>query len=364
MSDSKLSYMPRLDGLRGIAISAVLGAHFLAKPIVAAFRPGGFGVILFFVLSGYLITRILMQYKDRNTPVGAAASHFYWRRFLRLTPPYYLAIVAAALFGISGMRSNWWIHVLYLSNFAVGLQGDIFGAGHFWTLCIEEQFYFLWFVVVVVMPRRFLLHSIVASILASSIFRLAVVLLGLQPIMWALLPGFMDSLAFGALIAYAGRSARLAFLERWLLDWRILAFSLVAAILTSWIQDWNIATRLLLYIPANTLFAGCLVRSAIVKGKDVRLDWLTLSPLRYLGRISYGLYVYHIFIADFFYAFWPSSHTWPHMFVILTVSSIAFAALSYKIMEQPVLQFKDRVTGELPPILGFSVESNQSALRE
>ncbi len=128
---SKLSYMPRLDGLRGIAIGAVLIAHFVPNPMVAAFRPGGFGVILFFVLSGYLITRILMQYKDRSIPVGVAASHFYWRRFLRLSPPYYLAIVGAALFGIAQMREHWWIHVFYLSNIAIGFRGDVFGAGHF-----------------------------------------------------------------------------------------------------------------------------------------------------------------------------------------------------------------------------------------
>jgi peptidoglycan/LPS O-acetylase OafA/YrhL len=344
-ANSKLSYMPRLDGLRGIAIGAVLVAHFLPNPMVAAFRPGGFGVILFFVLSGYLITRILIQYKDRNTSVGVAASHFYWRRFLRLSPPYYLAIVAAAVLGISQMRSHWWIHAFYLSNIAIGLRGDVFGAGHFWTLCIEEQFYFLWFLVVVLLPRRFLLPAIVSSVVVSSLFRLGVVFLNLQPIMWALLPGFMDSLAFGALIAYTGHSGRLVFLDHFLQDWRVLLFSLFAAVLTSWVQDWNIATRLLLYIPANTLFAGCLVRLALLPGKDRRLDWLSWSPLRFLGRISYGIYVYHIFIADFIYTFWPSAHTWHLMFLILTVSTIAIATASYNFMEKPILQFKDRVTG-------------------
>src|SRR6266436_9372488 len=135
---SKLTYLPRLDGIRGLAISAVLVEHFISNRVIGGFSPGGFGVLTFFVLSGYLITRILMQYSDRGTKVGAAAAHFYWRRFLRLSPPYYLAIAVAGIFGLAGIRSTWWVHALYLSNVKFALQGTFGGASHFWSLSVEE----------------------------------------------------------------------------------------------------------------------------------------------------------------------------------------------------------------------------------
>jgi peptidoglycan/LPS O-acetylase OafA/YrhL len=75
------NYMPRLDGLRAVAVGIVLVTHFWS-----ALLPGEIGVRIFFVLSGYLITRILLGYRKTSLSVGKAAAHFYWRRFLRLTP--------------------------------------------------------------------------------------------------------------------------------------------------------------------------------------------------------------------------------------------------------------------------------------
>ena len=101
--------MPRLDGLRGIAVLGVLVEHFCPSARIRALSPGGAGVTLFFVLSGYLITRILLNYRMRNDPGGPAAKHFYTRRLLRLSPPYYIAIAVAVIFGRYGLREKWWI---------------------------------------------------------------------------------------------------------------------------------------------------------------------------------------------------------------------------------------------------------------
>jgi peptidoglycan/LPS O-acetylase OafA/YrhL len=350
--------MPRLDGLRGIAISGVLAEHFLPERFVVGFSPGNFGVLLFFVLSGYLITRILMQYKDQGTPVKAAAAHFYWRRMLRLGPPYYLAIGVAAAFGILNMRSDWWVHALYLSNIKFAFFG-LNGAVHFWTLSVEEQFYLIWFLVIVVLPRRFLMPIILVSIGIPSLYRLTLCLFGMPHAMRILLPGTMDSLATGALIAYAGRSARLAFIDRFFLDRRVLVFSAVAALLFSYKQDYYGPTGLLVWPLTITLLAGCLVRSGAELRKDYLLEWLTWSPLRYLGRISYGVYVYHLFIVALIPLLWPAYNTFEHGKVVIdAVSSIVIAAASYRFMEVPILKFKNRVTGELP--CAVSAENNLS----
>jgi peptidoglycan/LPS O-acetylase OafA/YrhL len=102
-------YMPRLDGLRAVAVGIVLVTHFWSTPLI----PGEIGVRIFFVLSGYLISRILLGYRKTSLSVGQAAAHFYWRRFLRLTPALYMAIACAAAFGIANMRKDWWVHALY-----------------------------------------------------------------------------------------------------------------------------------------------------------------------------------------------------------------------------------------------------------
>ena len=110
-----------LDGWRACAILAVLFGHFVTTKGI---NLGRFGVELFFVLSGYLITRIILDYRRMQPTIQRAAAQFYWRRFLRLAPPLVFAICAAAHFGVANMQNDWWIHALYLSNFQIALTGE------------------------------------------------------------------------------------------------------------------------------------------------------------------------------------------------------------------------------------------------
>jgi peptidoglycan/LPS O-acetylase OafA/YrhL len=160
-------YFPKLDGLRAIAVGLVLVEHYAPGNFVNRFSPGGFGVKLFFTLSGFLITRILIEYRTSETPTRAA-QQFYWHRFLRLAPALYAAILGAALLGIANMRQDWWIHGLYLTNFKVFIDGHWGPATHFWSLAVEEQFYIIWFFVVVLLPRRILLPSIVIGLVSPT----------------------------------------------------------------------------------------------------------------------------------------------------------------------------------------------------
>src|SRR5579875_1403899 len=192
MQHPKLTYLPRLDGLRAIAIGGVLLEHFCPVSRIVALSPGGAGVTLFFVLSGYLITRILLQYRLRCVDVKTAAIDFYIRRLLRLSPPYYLAVTVSACVGIAGLRTKWWIPAFYLTNFHIALQGVWPGnADHFWSLAVEEQFYVLWFVVVVALPARFFMPAVGFAMIATFVFRLGVWSLALSPLTTVLLLGHM-----------------------------------------------------------------------------------------------------------------------------------------------------------------------------
>src|SRR5258707_9959224 len=109
-------YMPKLDGLRAVAVGLVLLQHFGPQAFASALGAGGIGVKIFFVLSGFLITTILLGYRESALGRAQATVLFYWRRFLRLAPALYAALAAAWLLDLGGIRHDWAWAALYLCN--------------------------------------------------------------------------------------------------------------------------------------------------------------------------------------------------------------------------------------------------------
>jgi peptidoglycan/LPS O-acetylase OafA/YrhL len=343
---ASLAYMPRLDGLRALAVIGVLIEHF-APPSSAlrALSPGGAGVTLFFVLSGYLITRILMNY--RNAEIGAAAAHFYWRRFLRLSPPFYLAIAVGALANVPQMRDSWWVHALYLTNFQLGITGEWSGgADHFWSLCTEEQFYLLWFFIVVAFPAEFLTPAILVSLGVTLLFRTFVYVYNLPPLTTVLLPGNLASLAIGALLAEARTAPRLRWFADLTLSRRWLIATAAGFIAISLSLPFAKLPNALFYPFVVSAFGVCLVSAASADRKDALLDWLKWSPLRHIGKISYGIFVYHLFLPPILkhvpYLEWIARGSWKS-FIVLVLASVAISHLSWVLYEGAFLRLKERV---------------------
>lgn len=165
--------LPQLDALRAFAVGAVMVEHYSGVSDKIPIGAGKLGVGLFFVLSGFLITGILMKTKcdyglNPNT-MGA----FYVRRFARLLPPYYMVVLVLALLSIGGIESSWPWHVAYLSNVYSSLGGR---ENVFWTLAVEEQFYLAWPLLLILIPIRNI--SIAAISLILICFVLKVVLIG------------------------------------------------------------------------------------------------------------------------------------------------------------------------------------------
>lgn len=345
--------MPRLDGLRAIAVFAVLVEHFAPNRILRGLSPGPFGVTLFFVLSGFLITRILIGYRSES--IGRAAFSFYWRRFLRLSPPFYLVIMVSFVANVMMMRETWWIHAFYLTNFQLGLSGQwTGGADHFWSLAVEEQFYLLWFVVVVAMPKHYLLPAIWLSVATTLAFRTAVLAAGLPELSAVLLPGNIACLAIGALLAQARSpqdhlslsetTEELRWFDNLTLDRRALIATGFLACAISAAPFFTAVPTGIFYPFIVSAFAVCLIAAASMSRKDIWLDWLAWAPLRYLGQISYGIYVYHPFIRPLALKIpgmaWIEQPTWPTFFFLVTVS-VAVSHLSWKFIESPILRLKD-----------------------
>lgn len=294
--------MPQLDGLRAFAVAAVLVHHLLAEDLVPALPFdldwGLLGVRLFFVLSGFLITGLLLDGRDAvDTGASGTAQvlrHFFWRRSLRILPLYYLVLGLALVFGDAGVRAqlpwlgtqtyNFWIAALgwYPAHFA-----------HFWSLCVEWQFYLLWPWIALCAPPQRLLTWTVLLVLLAPLYRGVALAMELGPLaFYTLTPSSFDALGLGALLALAtrgdGRDPRI---ERWLRRTALPA-GLVGIVLA-----------------AQAGAAGSVVRETAVALVFVRLvagaargfggvgRWvLEARPVLYLGKISYGIYVYHLLV--------------------------------------------------------------------
>jgi peptidoglycan/LPS O-acetylase OafA/YrhL len=310
-------HIPSLDGLRGIAILLVFFRHYVPQdrqdPLSVASRFGWIGVDLFLVLSGFLITGILI---DTRESVNRFKS-FYVRRVLRIFPLYFLAI-AIVIIGthfLQGFRS--WINIpifLYGSNIVLAFpNGDLvfppyFNCGHFWSLALEEQFYTIWpFVVYMTPDRRTLMRVCALGIAAAVIFRAGAAHIGMSPVSaYSQLPTRMDGLLAGALLSLLVREANgQRYLNenrlRWIL-WTACAAFVPVLVATSRIRlsapaNLN-AMRTTEKIAADVGFSilAIILAASLALSLIPGTTWnrvCSLRVLRFFGKYSYGLYVWH-----------------------------------------------------------------------
>ena len=285
-------HIPELDGVRGIAVLSVMLLHFHA-PYLAA-RPLGFisdviargytGVDIFFVLSGFLITSILISTKGASNYFQA----FYARRALRIFPLaflwialfYWIALPIAHLHGLllKLPESEQLWYWLFLGNWRQGLGlNDGAELGHFWSLAVEEQFYILFSLIVRFVPGRRLLMVCVGFAGSSVVLRVLVAwLAGDDPMRWRITFLHLDPIALGALLACSGEAMG------WAARWR-------------WPLLMTGALGLGLPLPAGmTILAGGLGATGLVAMAMTRPVRLLRHPvLRSCGKYSYAMYVLH-----------------------------------------------------------------------
>jgi peptidoglycan/LPS O-acetylase OafA/YrhL len=332
-------YMPHLDGLRALAVTAVMATHWL--PDAWQFGlPLATGVQLFFVLSGFLITGILL---DSKQGVGfrcnrRAIRNFYARRFLRIFPLYYVVLAIAAAFAIPHLRETLWWHLSYLSNFCFYIHPG-FGTeiGHFWSLAVEEQFYLMWPCVIMLLPGRWLWWAILAAGLCGPTYRLLGALFSPIDHFYIGTPGSFDSLALGAGLALGVRSGSRIFARVMKFRWVIAALAVgVFGVVHYGSQVPRAVDQCL-----SLLLISILYGVMIYEGSIGFRGWLgrvfELGVIRYTGRISYGLYVMHNFASIPTMALlreFPILKQFPANILIMnTVLTFGFAALSWHLYE-------------------------------
>jgi peptidoglycan/LPS O-acetylase OafA/YrhL len=305
-------HLPQLDGIRGLAILLVLYHHLV---FYSGLRPAGpvslvvahtaaatwCGVDLFFVLSGFLITCMLLDAKGG----GSYFRPFYARRVLRIFPLYFgtLALwflVARPLLADAGLERPWEAlgYWTFFSNVDIALRGwpASLHMAHFWSLAVEEQFYLVWPVIVFLCPPRILPRVVLGCIAAALVVRLALGWTADPLAAYVLAPARMDALAVGALLAIWAREPRMVpgLVRSARSGWLATGALLAALVLVRGGLDTLDPAVQTVGFSLLALFFGALLLSSLIAPREGRFVRTLASPvLVFLGRYSFALYVFH-----------------------------------------------------------------------
>src|SRR5215471_112959 len=233
-------YQPQFDGLRAPAVLTVMGDHFSADvpnfPLPDSIHLGTTGVRLFLVLSGYFITASLRRARDRmeanSLSPGRAIRAFYWRRFLRISPAYVVFAAIALILNVGTIRHNWaWVFTGTVNWLIAWSNQWPLTISHLWSICVQEQFYLLWPLLILLLPRRWILPAIISVAVAGIAFRIGCVIFSVPMIArWVLPFGSLDSLGAGAVLGWCGGQLRRT-RAGWAIALLCVAMLAVAAIL-------------------------------------------------------------------------------------------------------------------------------------
>jgi peptidoglycan/LPS O-acetylase OafA/YrhL len=276
---------------------------------------------------------------------GKTMGVFYWRRLLRIGPAYFVFATIALLLNLGAIRHNWpWVFTGTVNWMIAWNNQWPLAISHLWSICVQEQFYLLWPLLILLLPRRWMLSAIIAVALAGIAFRIGCVIFS-APIIarWVLPFGSLDSLAAGAALGWCGGRLR-ASRGGWMLAWLCLSMLTVAAVLRNsdptklpsvFVEPLEAGAFVILVARTATGFDGNIAR------------FLSNAGLVFAGRISYGLYIYHILVAMVFNRWLPSQMrfltTIPSLrLVVFGIVTVFTAALSWRLLEQPI----NRLRGE------------------
>ena len=349
-----------LDGVRGIAVLMVIVTHFasLSTANYHYFYAGLLGVDVFFVLSGFLITSILLQEFERTHWINL--KRFYVRRFLRLMPAYWaclflLHFVAPHLLSSwearqAGSNRTLFFALIYATNWQE-VFGDYIGVfTHLWSLAVEEQFYLIWaplFLALLMKMKNRVSIAGTTLLLTILLFVSLEMKIGLGTVSKEYLYGATDCRLIPLLL---GALASMAFLwkklpakfvtSRWFDRLALMSF-LAAVVLASRFSVPNISSYRVM--PWFALALTIIILWMVTRSRSIVHSVLSFPPLLWIGRVSYGLYLWH----HFFVAF-VRDQAWPMSMKLGVGIALSFVVttLSYYLLERPFLKLKK---GFAPP---------------
>lgn len=339
-----------LDGIRGLAIAAVIASHFVPMVIPGGFSGGAYGVLVFFVLSGYLITTLLLREYDSSGRVDIKA--FYIRRALRLLPALYvfllIALLMTFLFGTQlNMDRGGAVIGAVMAFFYVFNWADFAGLGiphsisPLWTLSVEEQFYVVWPPLLLIMLgtpwlKRHLQGAVLGAVVVFTGLSIAAFLLfGVMSYYrtWT----WVASLLMGASLAIAQRRTKGQFGNS-LASFSPIAWCLLLLVALFPPPLSSIVTYAVT-VPLLSLATCAIIARSTTSQNSLSLTVLGTPVLLYLGRRSYGLYLWNLLALETLEHF----ITTPALLMVCALAvTLAVAEASYRWIEMPALRLKHR----------------------
>ncbi|MEM6735086.1 MAG: acyltransferase [Bacteroidota bacterium] len=343
-----MKYYPTLDGLRFFAVFLVIISHWLPDSHMLNYLPNGaIGVTIFFVLSGYLISKILFVYKDKiinqEVTFRKAISTFVIRRSFRIFPIYYILIFFLFFYGYRSIQEYLIYYLSYTSNILFFNQKELAGTvSHLWTLAVEEQFYLFWPILILLTNGRYLKGIIYVSIILSTLAEL--ILTDSDPFYSLLTFTTFHSFGLGALVAYCQifEKHNTLKLKRNMIGLSLVVIALLIA--QYYFKEQYIVTDR----TAISLFSSLLILQLTTNETDHIINrFLSFKIFVFVGKISYGVYLFHTFIPGFTLSFISRisdnlkfEDQAPVLFVIQFVLLILLCSLSWYLIEMPINRLK------------------------
>jgi peptidoglycan/LPS O-acetylase OafA/YrhL len=338
-------YIPVLDGLRAVSIGLVLVGHMLDRErptswaVDVGFRISSTGVSVFFVVSGYLITLLLLREERRRGSISLRG--FYFRRVLRIFPAFYAYLLVFAALAMSGFIPGvrWYDYVAsicYIRN----IFGRAQETSHLWSLSLEEQFYLIWPTLMVLVAARRRLGLLAWAFVGFTAWRIFLIATG-RTNWWKLYvypDQRLDTILVGCGLALLLGGERFERLSRSVLErgWfaAASAVALVVWLVVAWSIPWSGA------VEHTTIAVGivCLVHWLIRRPDSAVSRALRRPPLLFLGRLSYSLYLWQ----ELFLARRTPELDAIRRFPADLILTFACALASYYVVERPFLALKDR----------------------
>lgn len=353
------TYFPGLDGLRAIAIIAVVWHHSHRADFLPIFNRGFVGVDLFFVLSGYLIVTLLLREKDRHGAISL--KNFWMRRFLRLMPAYYaLLLFLLCVYTIfkpndpdtTRLVNGLPIYALYLSNW---LHPGANNLGITWSLATEEQFYLIWPLIESLAAPIAALWFWVSALIVNQLINFGVLdpffqsAFSIDPARYEILDSTFTPILLGVGLAHLlHRPAGYRLLQK-VAGTKYAPWTFAVALiglLSLPVEDISGAFRLTMHILMMLWLASLLLRpqSAFTQALNIRV-------LAGIGAISYGMYLYHlwwIYAANIAVNRLDLPQSWLQ-FPIALGATIIFSAISYQFLEKPFLNLRKKFRRKTKP---------------
>ena len=339
-------YMPQLDGLRFIAVSLVMLSH---GPQPASFLPysqclANFGVNMFFVLSGFLISQILIESKEKSNNKGLILRNFYIRRFLRIFPLYYMVVIVALAMNVPTSRENAGWLFTFTANIPAGLKENMIGdVSHFWSLAVEEQFYIFYPLLVLLIPTKHYLKLFYSFIFIAIASRLIEYLLIpnreiMGQVAYTFTPGCLDCFGIGGILAYLKYKSSIekSFFDK---SAPYLLCLLLAIILYFAAVRYQILLVPVLFTRTSfAIFCYWLIgKASFGNFKGAMGVFLNNKVVIYLGKISYGLYLIHPLVGYYL-------GNIPHAIYLFPFVTVLIASVSWKFYERPISKLKKYFT--------------------